>query len=291
MNPGLAEALRVVADRGVPSDPDALFDEARRRANARRLATRTVALSLAVVVAVGLAATIGAVGRDTGEERVTTSDQAAAAADEHGAVPTNVALSDTSSVWPNDKAAVDRSSPEIVASNFVAAVTGEAPAASAARRSDAVGPAPTYVDVTLQSGASVEVLTAPEGSRGWRILQVGQPASTSSSGAVMADMSYGPVEVGKASPVRMRFQAPVDATSGEVYYATPVGTFLLKLTSDDIAEQQVVLPNTHVNGGPVNREDIASQDPADLRAVAVVYRSDDGSVVAIRAQHTGRSPG
>jgi hypothetical protein len=136
------------------------------------------------------------------------------------------------------------------------------------------------------------VLTAPEGNRGWRILQVGQPPSTTnSSGAVMADLSYGPVEVGKPSPVRMRFEPPADATSGEVYYATPSGTYLLKLTADDIAKQQVVLVNTHVDGGPVDREDIASQDPTDLRAVAVVYRSTDGSVLAIRAQHTGRSPG
>jgi hypothetical protein len=89
----------------------------------------------------------------------------------------------------------------------------------------------------------------------------------------------------------MRFQPPADATSGEVYYATPAGTFVMKLTTDDLASQAVVLSNTHVKGGVVSSADIGSADPFDLRAVVVVYRSADGSVVAIRAQHTGRGPG
>lgn len=291
MSPDLVETLRVAAHRGTPRDPDTLFDVARRQAKTRRSATRAVALSLAAIVSVGIVATVGSVGRDPSEERVTTSDQGTPGTRDQESARTDVALSDTSSVWPHDKATVDRSSAEIVTSAFVVAVTGEAPAAAVARPSDAVGPAPTYVDVVLPSGTRIEVLTAPEGNRGWRILQVGQPSSTSSSGAVMADMSYGPVEVGKPSPVRMRFQPPADATSGEVYYATRAGTFVMKLTGDDMASQAVVLPNTHVKGGPVSSADIGSEDPIDLRAVVVVYRSADGSVVAIRAQHTGRGPG
>ena len=186
--------------------------------------------------------------------------------DEAADSPTRLATD--MNVWPADNdprraGAVD------AAMAFVTEVTGEAPV-EATPRPTPNELVPTYVDVRLRGGATVEVLTAPEGDKGWRILQAGQPAAV--GGVASADVSAGPAVIGQPSPARLRFEAPPDAHSARILYATSAGTFSVDLDRDVLARGSIDLPRTRT-----------STASAGLGSVALVYRSDQGDVLAIRA--------
>lgn len=181
-------------------------------------------------------------------------------------------------VWPADNIDSDRSSAEAVASAFVAAITNESPLEVVARPmpTTAVGPGPTYVDVRVRGGASIEVFTAPEGDTGWRILQVGKTGpSQPPNGAITPDVVSGPVVVGSPSPIRVKFGAPSGTSTATVFYSTQEGTFSVELDAGAVASGEVVLPRTE-----------SSANSTGVGSLAIVYRSSDGFVIDIRA-HAG----
>lgn len=222
------------------------------------------------------------------EQRVAASDSTTAPR-RVLAAPTDVVLSDGGpQVWPSEGSAADRSSAVAVSSAFVASLTGEAPAEAVARQGDGPQFAPTYVDVKLASGATIEVLAAPQGDRSWRILQVGQPPGDS-SGGVQADFIVGPVEIGTPSPLMLKFAPPIGAAAGTAYYSTTEGTFAAKLDMEDIEQRQLVLPNTFASG--TKTTDTPGPEPMNLVAAALVFRSGDGLVLSIRAGYFGSFAG
>jgi hypothetical protein len=291
VNTNLTDALRRAAERGGPGDPDRVLAQARQNLRRRRYATRAAAVVATGVAGVSLAFLLGAGPGVRSDERVVTSDPDQPQHRPPNVASTGLVLSEGANVWPRDDSTTDRSSPTVVASTFITLVTGEAPAEVTLRPNDAPGPGPTYVDVKLNSGAVIDVFVAPEGERGWRIIQVGQPSAASPSGGVPADVAAGPVEVGKASPIKLRFEPPADAAAGIVFYSTPGGTFEAKLGDTELRSREVVLSNSHVTANGLRPESGAGPSPMDLGAVAIVFRSPSGAVVGVRAVHFGTRPG
>ena len=229
---------------------------ARRAVVRRQRVTRFGTALVAVVVAVtGLTA---AFGTDGTSERVTVtgpSDSAARA----------VVLADGPTIWPSRSSGEDRSSAESVAAQFVASVTGEQPvdAVPRSRTPDPHGSGPTDVDVRLGNGVTIAVFVAPEGARGWRVLQV----------RAATGLSVGPMEPGvPGSPVRLRFSSPSNASSATIYYSTPAGTFTVDVPASDLRRGAAVLPDAKL---------LATE--TDVGAAVLVLRSENGAVVGIQS--------
>jgi hypothetical protein len=233
-------------------------------------------------------------GGDVREEELRASAPGACAREggcdvESSSRSDSVTLSGGSSVWPYESSNADRSSAASVASAFIAEVTGEDPADVVERPSDAPGPAPTTVVVRLRSGASVDVFTAPEGERGWRVVAAGQPTAAGPSGAVQADFLIGPVDPGNAtSQVQVRFSPPPGSATGMVYYSTPDGTFAAELDTQTLRTHRIVLPEASLatSVGPGPGGDLR-RNHVGVGAVVLVFRNGDGEVLFVRGVHMG----